>query len=80
MQVCGLYTAVGQNETKESFTLLNATVSRWIDMAGFNFRVWVNGEKAGETQKSLSAPQKYEYVLGMPMPRATFKVGVCVPF
>ena len=72
MQVCGLYTAVGQNETKESFTLLNATVSRWIDMAGFKFEAWVNGE-------NLLA-QKYEYVMGMPMPRATFKFGVRVPF
>ena len=71
-QVCGLYTAVGQNETKESFTLLNATVSRWVDMAGFEFEAWVNGE-------NLLA-QKYEYVMGMPMPRATFKFGVRVPF
>jgi hypothetical protein len=41
-------------------------------MAGFEFEAWVNGE-------NLLA-QKYEYVLGMPMARATFKFGVRVPF
>lgn len=65
----GLYTAVGTNEQKETFLLLNATVgykaSRWLT-------IWAKGE-------NLLA-QKYEINLGYPMPRATFMAGVNISF
>lgn len=61
----GLYTAVGDNEQKENFLLLNATI-------GYNLaksiNLWVRGE-------NLLA-QKYEINLGYPMPRATFMGGI----
>lgn len=69
MQVCGLYTAVGENSTTEDFTLLNATVGY---AASKHARLWIKGE-------NLLA-QKYEYMAGMPMPRATFMCGVNVEF
>lgn len=69
MQVCGLYTAVGENSTAEDFTLLNATVGY---AASKHARLWIKGE-------NLLA-QKYEYMAGMPMPRATFMCGVNVEF
>lgn len=63
--ISGLYTAVGDNEQKENFLLLNATI-------GYNLtksiNLWVRGE-------NLLA-QKYEINLGYPMPRATFIGGV----
>lgn len=65
MLVNGLYTQVGNNETKENFTLVNATVNYNLCR---NLRLWVKGE-------NLLA-QKYEYILGYPMPRATFMAGV----
>ncbi len=61
----GLYTAVGDNETKENFCLLNATVNY---QATKNIGLWVRGE-------NLLA-QRYEINLGYPMPRATFMGGV----
>lgn len=61
----GLYTAVGDNEQKENFCLLNATVSYAI-WKGFN--LWIRGE-------NLLA-QSYEINLGYPMPRATFMGGI----
>lgn len=69
-QVCGLYTAVGTNDDpKETFTLLNATVGydlfRWM-------RLWVKGD-------NLLA-QRYEINAGYPMPRATFMAGVNLRF
>ena len=63
--VNGLYTAVGQDETKENFCLLNIAVS-------YNFNntisLWARGE-------NLLA-QKYEINLGYPMPKATFMGGL----
>lgn len=68
-QICGLYTAVGDNETKETFTLLNATVGyQMLKCLG----LWVKGE-------NLLA-QKYEVIKGYPMPRATFMAGVNITF
>lgn len=69
MQVCGLYTAIGENSTTEDFTLLNATVGY---AASKHARLWIKGE-------NLLA-RKYEYIAGMPMPRATFMCGVNVEF
>lgn len=69
MQVCGLYTAVGENSTTEDFTLLNATVGY---AASKHVRLWIKGE-------NLLA-RKYEYMAGMPMPKATFMCGVNVEF
>lgn len=69
MQVCGLYTAIGENSTTEDFTLLNATVGYATSK---HARLWIKGE-------NLLA-QKYEYMAGMPMPRATFMCGVNVEF
>lgn len=61
----GLYTAVGDNETKENFCLLNASVSYILCQ---NISLWLRGENL------LS--QKYEINLGYPMPGTTFMVGV----
>ena len=61
----GLYTAVGDNEQKENFLLLNATIGYNLTK---NINLWVRGE-------NLLA-QKYEINLGYPMPRATFMGGV----
>ena len=64
-----LYTAVGADEKKENFALLDASVTY---AATRNFSLWVRGE-------NLLA-QKYEINLGYPMPRATFMGGVAVNF
>ena len=65
----GLYTAIGDNEKKENFLLLNATVSyRLVN----NLALWVRGE-------NLLA-QRYEINAGYPMPRATFMAGANVSF
>lgn len=69
MQVCGLYTAIGENSTTEDFTLLNATIGYAVCK---NAKLWIKGE-------NLLA-QKYEYIAGMPMPRATFMGGVNIEF
>ena len=61
----GLYTAVGDNEQKENFCLLNATVSYAI-WKGLN--LWIRGENM--------LAQSYEINLGYPMPRATFMGGI----
>ena len=63
----GLYTAVGANETKESFLLLNATVSYQLTR---QMALWLRGE-------NLLA-QQYEINAGFPMPRATFMAGINV--
>ena len=63
----GLYTAVGETETKENFWLLDASVTFAATKA---LSVWVRG-------KNLLA-QKYEINLGYPMPRATFMGGISV--
>ena len=62
-----LYTAVGANETKESFWLLDASLTYALTR---NVSLWARGE-------NLLA-QKYEINLGYPMPRATFMGGVTV--
>ncbi len=67
--VSGLYTAVGENEQKENFCLLNTTVSYALLP---NLTLWVRGE-------NLLA-QEYEINLGYPMPRATFMGGVNIHF
>ena len=64
-----LYTSVGDNETKENFCLLDASVTYAATKA---LSLWVRGE-------NLLA-QKYEINLGYPMPRATFMGGVSVQF
>ena len=65
----GLYTAVGTNEQKEDFLLLNATVNYALNN---NVSLWGRGE-------NLLA-QRYEINLGYPMPRATFMGGVNLSF
>ena len=62
-----LYTAVGDNEQKESFWLLDASVTYAVTR---NVSLWVRGE-------NLLA-QKYEINLGYPMPHTTFMAGVSV--
>lgn len=64
-----LYTSVGDNETKENFCLLDASVTYAATEA---LSLWVRGE-------NLLA-QKYEINLGYPMPRATFMGGVSFEF
>ena len=64
-----LYTAVGANEKKDSFVLLDASVTYAVT---HNISLWARGE-------NLLA-QKYEINLGYPMPRATFMGGVNVNF
>ena len=64
-----LYTAVGANETKEDFWLLNASVNYQLTKY---LNLWARGE-------NLLA-QKYEINLGYPMPRATFMGGVKLAF
>ena len=68
-QICGLYTIIGEDTKKESFTLLNATVGYQVLK---NLSIWVKGE-------NLLA-QKYEIISGYPMPRATFMGGVNLNF
>ena len=65
----GLYTAIGENATKENFCLLDATVSYALTQG---VSLWVRGE-------NLLA-QSYEINLGYPMPRATLMAGVHVRF
>ena len=67
--ISGLYTAVGDQEQKENFCLLNASVS-YNATKGLN--LWVRGE-------NLLA-QRYEINLGYPLPRATFMGGVNITF
>ena len=68
-QVIDLYTAVGETPTKDSFTLLDASVS-YHPM--HQVELWVRGD-------NLLA-QHYEFIEGQPMPRATFMAGVSVNF
>ena len=67
--ISGLYTAVGEQEQKENFCLLNATLT-YVLLPNLN--LWVRGE-------NLLA-QEYEINLGYPMPRATFMGGVNIRF
>lgn len=64
-----LYTAIGDNETKENFWLLNTTVNYTLSK---HATIWVRGE-------NLLA-QEYEINLGYPMPRATFMGGASIRF
>ena len=67
--ISGLYTAVGDQEQKENFCLLNASITYAATKA---LSLWVRGE-------NLLA-QSYEINLGYPMPRATFMGGVNITF
>ena len=67
--VNGLYTAIGDNEQKEHFCLLNTTVNYALCKS---LALWARGE-------NLLA-QSYEINLGYPMPRATFMGGVNINF
>lgn len=69
MQVCGMYTSLEAGGTKENFTLLNATASY---RACSHVRLWAKAENI--------LAQRYEYLLGMPMPKATFMGGVSLDF
>ena len=69
MRIEDLYTAVGDNETKENVWLLDASVSYAVTR---NISLWARGE-------NLLA-QSYEINLGYPMPRATFMAGVNLNF
>lgn len=68
-QVAGLYTAIGNDEAKTDFTLLNITVDYRLCK---NVKLWVKGD-------NLLA-QRYEIVAGNPMPKATFMAGVALDF
>ena len=63
--ISGLYTAVGDQEQKVDFCLLNASVTYNVAKG---LSLWLRGE-------NLLA-QSYEINLGYPMPRATFMVGI----
>ncbi len=65
----GLYTAVGEQEQKENFCLLNLSASYALTRT---LALWVRGE-------NLLA-QSYEINLGYPMPKATFMGGVNIRF
>lgn len=65
-QISGLYT-VAATDTKESFTLVNATLGYQLTP---NIRLWVKGDNL--------LCEKYEFISGYPMPRATFMGGVNV--
>ncbi|MCF0194433.1 MAG: TonB-dependent receptor [Bacteroidaceae bacterium] len=67
--IAGLYTAVGDNEKKETFTLLNLTAG-WHVIPSLT--LWAKGD-------NLLA-QRYEINEGYPMPRATFMCGATVKF
>ena len=67
--IYGLYTAVGADEHKESFCLLNLSATYALTR---NLSLWVRGE-------NLLA-QSYEINMGYPMPRATFIGGVTISF
>lgn len=69
MNIMGLYTVVGEQETKENFCLLNVTLGYQLLK---NVGLWAKGE-------NLLA-QRYEINAGFPMPRATFMGGVNISF
>ena len=62
-----LYTAVGENETKGSFMLLDLSASY---RANSMLTLWARGE-------NLLA-ERYEINLGYPMPKATAMAGICI--
>ena len=63
--MAGLYTATGANEQKEDYLLWNLTA---------NYRVVTGVDLFVKGQNLLA--QKYEIVVGFPMPRATFMGGI----
>ena len=65
----GLYTEVGEHETKENFLLLNASLRYALNRT---VGLWLRGE-------NLLA-QSYEINLGYPMPHATFMAGININF
>ena len=67
--VSGLYTEVGEQETKEDICLLSASFTYALTKT---FRLWARGE-------NLLA-RSYEINLGYPMPRATFMGGISLDF
>ncbi len=67
--IAGLFTAVGENETKENFCLLNIAADYAVAKS---VTLWLTGD-------NLLA-QRYEYNSGYPMPRATFMAGVKLSF
>ena len=67
--ISGLFTAVGAEEKKENFCLLNLSATYALTR---NLALWARGE-------NLLA-QSYEINLGYPMPRATFMSGVNIKF
>lgn len=69
MFINGLYKEVGENEKKEDFCLLNASVSFAVTKG---IGLWVRGENLLD--------QNYEIMLGYPMPGATFMGGVNLQF
>lgn len=67
--VGGLFKAIGENQQKENFCLLNVAVNYVVLK---NLTLWARGE-------NLLA-QRYEINLGYPMPKATFMAGVNIAF
>ena len=67
--IAGLFTAVGDDEQKENFCLVNATVNF---AATKNLTLWLRGD-------NLLA-QRYEINRGFPMPRATVMAGINLNF
>lgn len=59
----------GEGDKRESFTLLNACVNFRATSA---LKLWMRGE-------NLLA-QRYEYIEGFPMPRATVMAGAAIRF
>lgn len=66
-QVGGLYTAVGDAQSRTNFTLLNATIDYHINT---HLTLWAKGDNL--------LGQHYEWVAGTPMPKATFMGGVSI--
>lgn len=65
-QIAGLYTT---SSIKQTFALLNATVGYQLLK---NLRLWAKGDNLFN--------DRYEYIAGYPMPRATFMGGVNINF
>lgn len=68
-QVCGLYTAVGEQAEKENFTLLNAMLSYRFNRY---IKLWVRGDNL--------LNQSYEINAGYPLPGANFMAGAALSF
>lgn len=68
-QVAGLYTAVGEQEEKENFTLLNAMLSYRFNRY---VKLWARGENL--------LNRKYEINAGYPLPGANVMAGAALSF